>query len=108
MSQALKFDEFITKCADGVLTTDSLRVASVHGKRHDNLVVLIRQRIAEAGGRGVLEFKETTYLGSNGETYPMFHVTKDGYQFVVGRMLGTPHSNPGPVTHRRGRPKGSP
>ncbi len=107
MSQILKFEEFITKGADGVLTTDSLRVASVHGKRHDNLVVLIRQRIAEAGDRGVLEFKETYYIGSNGETYPMFHMTKDGYQFLEVRMQSTTDGNPrwSCVTNKEIRPR---
>lgn len=84
---ALNFQDFIS-FADGKLTTDSLKVAAVHGKRHDNVVRLIRTRLKEAGNWGVLNFGETLYTGSNGESYPMFTMTKDGYAFLVGRMTG--------------------
>lgn len=83
----LAFAQFIS--ADGdVLTTDSLKVSAVHGKSHDNVLKLIRRRVAEAGDWGVVNFNETSYIGSNGETYPMFTMTKDGYAFLVGRMTG--------------------
>ena len=73
----------------GQVVTDSLKVAQVHGKRHDNVVQLIRQRMAEAGEWGLLNFKETPYTDpQNGRTYPMFVMTKDGYQFLVGKMTG--------------------
>lgn len=83
----LNFQDFIS-FADGKLTTDSLKVASVHGKRHDHVLRLIRQRISDAGKWGVLNFGETLYAGSNGESYPMFTMTQAGYQFLVGRMTG--------------------
>lgn len=83
----LAFSQFIAADGDR-LTTDSLKVAAVHGKRHDNIVRLIRKRIAEAGKWGVLNFEETPHVGSNGETYPMFTMTKDGYAFLVGKMTG--------------------
>lgn len=83
----LAFAQFIS--ADGdVLTTDSLKVAAVHGKRHDNVISLIRKRIAEAGEWGVLNFKETPYIGANGETYAMFTMTKTGYAFLAFKMTG--------------------
>lgn len=83
----LAFSQFIS--ADGdVLTTDSLKVAAVHGKSHDNVLKLIRRRVSEAGAWGVVNFNETSYIGSNGETYPMFVMTKAGYMFLVGKMTG--------------------
>lgn len=86
--QALNFQEFIT--ADGeTLITDSLRVAQVHKKRHDNVMQLIRKRVVEAGAWGLLNFKEAQYIDSqNGQQYDMFTMTKEGYQFLVGRMTG--------------------
>jgi Rha family phage regulatory protein len=49
---------------------------------------LICGRIAEAGPWGVLNFEETTYTASNGESYPIFTMTKNGYAFCAGRMTG--------------------
>ena len=71
----------------GKLVTDSLKVSTVHGKRHDNVVQLIRQRVLEAGEWGLLNFKEITYE-DGGRTYPMFTMTQAGYQFLVGKMTG--------------------
>lgn len=84
----LAYAQFIA-VQDGQLTTDSRKVAEVHGKRHDNVVQLIRQRIAEAGQWGLLNFKETHYVDDqNGQVYTMFTMTQAGYQFLVGRMTG--------------------
>lgn len=84
----LNFQEFIA--ADGdQLTTDSLKVAAVHGKNHRDVLRLIRQRMAEAGEWGVRNFAHTPYVNpQNGETYDMFTMTQAGYQFLVGKMTG--------------------
>ena len=84
---ALRFQDFISLDGDQ-LVTDSRKVAAVHGKSHDNVLKLIRRRVKDAGGWGVVNFNETLYTGSNGETYPAFTMTKDGYAFLVGRMTG--------------------
>lgn len=83
----LNFVDFITVDGDELMT-DSLKVAAVHGKRHDNVVAMIRGRIKEAGAWGLLNFKEIEYQDEKGRTYPMFSMTKDGYQFLVGKMTG--------------------
>lgn len=85
--QPLNFMDFIS-AVDGRLVTDSLKVATVHGKRHDNVVQLVRQRMKQAGGWGLLNFKEITYIDGTGRTYPMFSMTKDGYQFLVAKLTG--------------------
>ncbi len=83
----LNFRAFIE--ADGEsLTTDSRKVAAVHGKRHDDVLRLVRRRIEESGEWGVRNFAETSFVASNGETYPMFTMSKDGYAFLVGKMTG--------------------
>lgn len=89
MNQApvLNFQDFIV--ADGeVLTTDTLKVAQVHKKRHGDVLRLVRQRMTEAGEWGQRNFALTPYAGANGETYQMFTMTKDGYAFLVGKMAG--------------------
>lgn len=79
----------LVRLDNGKLITDSLKVAVAHGKRHDNVVRLVRLRLAEAGAWGLLNFKETPYLDSqNGIEYPMFTMTQAGYQFLVGKMTG--------------------
>lgn len=84
----LAYAQFIA-VQDGQLTTDSRKVAEVHGKRHDDLLRLIRNRLAEAGEWGVRNFAETPYVSDqNGEVYQMFTMTQSGYQFLVGRMTG--------------------
>ena len=83
----LNFRAFID--ADGgTLTTDSLKVAAVHGKSHDNVLKLIRRRVAEAGEWGLVNFDESYYINAQGKSQPMFTMTKDGYAFLVGKMTG--------------------
>lgn len=63
MTQAsvLNFQDFIA--AEGeVLTTDTMKVAQVHKKRHDDVLRLVRKRLAEAGNWGLRNFTETTYV----------------------------------------------
>jgi hypothetical protein len=64
--------------ADGdILITDSLRVAQVHKKRHDNVMQLIRKRVAEAGSWGLPNFKEAHYIDAqNSQQYEMFTMTR--------------------------------
>lgn len=88
MSTVLNYQDFIQVDGDE-LTTDSLKVAAVHGKRHDNVMKIARQRMAEAGAWGLLHFKETRYIDQqNGMTYPAIRMTQAGYQFLVGKMTG--------------------
>jgi phage regulator Rha-like protein len=55
---ALRFQDFISMDGEQ-LVTDSRKVAAVHGKRHDDLLRLIRRRVVEAGEWGVRNFTET-------------------------------------------------
>jgi len=88
MPTVLKFQDFIT-AENGFLSTDSLKVAAVHGKRHDNVLQLIKKRMREAGDWGLLNFKEGSYYDPrNQQNHQMFTMTKDGYAFLVGKMTG--------------------
>lgn len=84
----LNFQDFISSIGDDLIT-DSRKVSVVHGKRHDNVLRLARQRMIEAGAWGLLNFKETQYIDNqNGQIYPVIEMTKDGYMFLVGKMTG--------------------
>ena len=83
----LNYQDFISADGDS-LTTDSRKVAAVHGKRHDNVVATIRKRIDESGEFGLLNFKESYYINEQSKVQPMFHMTKNGYAFLVGKMTG--------------------
>ena len=74
--------------ADGQIVTDSLKVAQVHGKRHDDVLRLIRRRIMESGEWGLRNFAESSYINEQSKQQPMFTMSKDGYQFLVGKMTG--------------------
>ena len=78
----------LVRLDDGKLVTDSLKVAEVHHKRHDNVVQLIRKRVADAGDWGLLHFQEITYTDASGRQYPMFKIDRDGYAFLVAKLTG--------------------
>jgi Rha family phage regulatory protein len=83
----LNFQQFIS--ADGEsLTTDSRKVTAVHGKRHDDVLRLIRKRVSESGEWGLRNFAESSYFNEQGKLQPMFTMTKNGYAFLVGKMSG--------------------
>jgi len=69
--------------------TDSLTVAEVFGKTHDNVIRDIRQQIdklAEAGESewGVLNFEETRYQHpQNKQWYPKYNMTEDAFAIVA-------------------------
>ena len=83
----LNFQDFISVEGEQLATT-SLQVAAVHGKRHDNVVQLIRKRLLVAGSWGLLNFKESSYVNAQGKLQPMFEMTRDGYAFIVGKLSG--------------------
>lgn len=69
--------------------TTSLKVAKVFGKRHDDVLRAIRKRVHEAGEWGVRNFTETPYIDAqNGQTYPMFVMTKNGFVFLAQKFSG--------------------
>lgn len=83
----LNFQDFIA--ADGdKLTTDTLKVAAVHGKRHNDVLRLVRQRIEEAGEWGLRNFAQSSYANEQGKEQPLFLMTKLGYAFLAGKLTG--------------------
>lgn len=68
-------------------TTDSVRVAKRFGKRHDNVLRTIDHIKCSAKFR-LLNFEESSYINEQGKVQRMFHMTKDGFIFVVMGFTG--------------------
>ncbi|PEM57619.1 Rha family transcriptional regulator [Bacillus wiedmannii] len=75
------------------VVTDSLMVAEVFGKRHDNVMRDITNIIEEMHAvndkEGVLNFEETPYQNEqNHQWYPKFNLTKDGFVHLIMGFTG--------------------
>lgn len=78
-----------TSVTNGEPTTTTQDIAEVYGKRHDNVLAIVRARMTEAGEWGVLNFQETPYTNpQNGQTYTVIRMTEKGFHFVVGKFTG--------------------
>lgn len=74
---------------DGQPTTTTQDIAEVYGRRHEYVLRIVRQRMAEAGEWGVANFGETPYTNpQNGQTYTVIRMTKKGFHFLVGKFTG--------------------
>lgn len=74
----------------GKVVTDSLTVANVFEKRHDNVIRDIRNIIANIDSEwGVLNFEDTTYTKQqNGQTYQKYLMTEDGFTLLAMGYTG--------------------
>lgn len=78
----------ISKTFKDQLTTTSLKVAEVFGKRHDHVLRDIEQLISKDLG-GVPKFGETPYIHpQNGQTYRIFEMNQDGFALLVMGFTG--------------------
>lgn len=73
---------------DGKMFTTSLMVAKIFGKRHDNVLRDI-ETLECSEGFHRLNFEETHYVEKqNGQTYPAFNITRDGFAFLAMGFTG--------------------
>lgn len=94
MKQELVIQEFdfskMVMAIQGQAFTTSQKIASYFGKRHDNVLRKIRQVRDECPDEfAQLNFEEADFIDKNGETQPMFKLTKDGYMLVVMGFTGS-------------------
>jgi Rha family phage regulatory protein len=86
-------ESLVVTLVDGQPMTSSLEIAAHFGKRHDHVMAAIRSQIAGAEEDGDFEFslpnfRESTYTNARGKTYPMYLLTKDGFNLTVMGFTG--------------------
>lgn len=70
-----------------VAMTDSLKVAEVFGKRHDNILQALKNLDCSDEFR-LLNFQESFYLNEQGKRQPKVNMTQDGFTFLVMGFRG--------------------
>lgn len=78
---------------DGTPTTTTQDIAEVYGRRHDDVLRIVRQRMTEAGEWGARNFAETVTTRANPSggaplLSPVIRMTKKGFMFAVGKFTG--------------------
>lgn len=82
----------VYKTEKGTPVTDSLKVAEVFGKRHDNVLKSIRnicrpQNVGEQTEQSKW-FYESSYIDANGVKRPMFIMNRDGFSLLAMGLTG--------------------
>lgn len=79
------FEQFLQINEKQRIVTTSRHIATVFGKRHDNIIRDIKALIIEqdCGEFALLNFEETTYLDEWGRKQPMYQMTKNGFLLLV-------------------------
>lgn len=82
----------VYKTDKGTPVTDSLKVAEVFSKRHDNVLKSIRnicrpQNVGEQAEQSKW-FYESSYIDANGVKRPMFVMTRDGFSLLAMGLTG--------------------
>lgn len=93
MSEEVLVQEFdfskMVMAVHGRAFTTSQKIADYFGKSHKNVLRKIRQTISECPDDFArLNFELADFIDKNGETQPMFKLTKDGYMLVVMGFTG--------------------
>ena len=79
------FEQFLKVNANQRIVTTSRHIATVFGKRHDNIIRDIKALIIEqdCGEFALLNFEETSYIDEWGRKQPMYQMTKNGFLLLV-------------------------
>lgn len=81
-------NELVFPGKSGRDVTTSLKVAEKFGKEHKNVLRDI-ENLSCSGEFHRLNFEHTPYVHpQNGQTYPMYEITKDGFSFLVMGYTG--------------------
>ena len=67
--------------------TDTLKVAEVFGKRHDNIIQTVKNLDCSDEFR-LLNFQASYYLNEQNKRQPKFNMTQDGFTFLVMGFRG--------------------
>ncbi|OUC03111.1 phage regulatory protein [Bacillus thuringiensis serovar medellin] len=83
MDQLTAANELVFE-SNGEVVTDSLTIAEIFGKRHDNVISDIKLQMDYAGAEfSLLNFEESTYTNERGRMYPKYNLTEEAFTLVV-------------------------
>lgn len=89
VEQEFDFSKMVMAVQGNVITT-SQKIADYFGKSHKNVLRKIRQTIEECPEDFArLNFEPADFIDKNGESQPMYKLTKDGYMLVVMGFTGS-------------------
>lgn len=77
----------LVNVVDKKVVTTSLKVAEMFSKRHDNVIVDIRN-LLNTGEISLLNFEESKYTNDRGKTYPMYLIDRDGFTLLAMGFTG--------------------
>lgn len=81
-------ENLVITSKNGSNVTTSFLVAETFGRRHDNVIRDIENLHCSANFR-TANFEETPYIHpQNGQVYPSYEITKDGFSFLVMGYTG--------------------
>jgi Rha family phage regulatory protein len=72
---------------NGVVVTTSLAIAEYFDKLHKNVLQSIKE-VDCSEEFGQLNFQPSSYLNQQGKQQPMYHITRDGFVFLVMGFTG--------------------
>lgn len=88
----LTIQESVYQTDKGTPVTDSVKVAKVFGKRHDNVLRSIRNLLSSGcpqnSGDPAKWFHQVTYIDGQGKTQPMFLMNRDGFSLLAMSLTG--------------------
>lgn len=84
-----KFENMVTLQGNQVTTT-SLKVAEYFGKRHKDVLKKIRNTISDCDDSEYTQrnFAPFDFIDKNGETQPVFNLTRNGFMLLVMGFTG--------------------
>lgn len=89
MQNGIIAKDLVYKTQKGTPVTDSLKVAQVFGKRHDNVLKSIRNICRPQNvGEQSKWFYESSYIDANGVKRPMFLMNRDGFSLLAMGLTG--------------------
>lgn len=91
VKELIPMDKYGVFCdAKDTARANSLIVAKIFGKRHDNVLNSIRKilQMDDEDGFNVLNFKEVKYKDEKGEYRPAYAMTRDGFTLLAMGFTG--------------------
>ena len=88
-STAVTLPANVVTIIDGHAVTDSLKIAKIFGRRHDDILRAIRNLLADCPQEfSARNFAGADYIDDQGKPRPMYQISKDGFVLLVMGFTG--------------------